>query len=191
MSDTLVVHVNRESPQSIDVESGTFEATGSFAITIRNHGRPVHVHVHLDDELSSIARLETGNHYVDGDSTARVPVSVEGSRRPVSGKIKIVTGYGAQTAYLDVELIEPEASERHVEVDESLSKPQVQPTDAGSGPLGGENPLVRNGPLAALGGFSLLLAIGVASMTNGGIVLVGVFAVLLGVAVAIFLLVGR
>lgn len=191
MSETLVVHVNRESPQTIDAGTGSIESIGSFTIALRNHGRPIHVHVHLDDTLSTVAHLETGNHYVDGDSTTEVPVIVDGDRRPVSGKLKIVTGYGSQTEYVDVDLFEPEATDRHVQVDETLSKPRARPSDSDQGALDGDSPLVQNGPIAALGGFALLLAVGVASMTGSTIVLVGVLAVLLGVGVAAFLLLVR
>lgn len=185
MSETLVVHVNRERPQAIEVEADRFEATGSFALALRNHGRPIHVYAHLDDALSSVARLETGNHFVEGDSTVETPVTVEGSRRPVSGKLKIVTGYGAKTKYVDVELVDAETTEERVQVDETLSKPQARSPEPTDGPL------TQNGPIAALGGFALLLAVGVASMANSATAVVGTLAVLLGVASAGYLLAVR
>lgn len=190
MSETLVVHVNRDRPQAIETDAGQFEATGSFAVAVQNHGRPVHVHLHLDDALSSVAHLETGNHYVDGDSVTEIPVTVEGSRRPISGRLKLVTGYGARTEYVDVELVDAETTDEHVRVDETLSKPRARP-ESDDGPLAGDDPVVRNGPIAALGGFALLLAVGVASTVGGGTALVGALAVLVGVGVAAYLLVAR
>ena len=48
------------------------------------------------------------------------------SSRPVSGRLKIVTGYGAETSVIEISLIPPEktAEKAPVEVDARLSKPQ-------------------------------------------------------------------
>lgn len=191
MSETLVVHVNRKCPQSVEIDAEVFEATGPFAVAVRNHGRPIHVHLNLDDALSTVARLRTPNHYVDGDSTTEIPVSVEDSRRSVSGKLKVSTGYGARTAYVDVELVDPVATDEGVRVDETLSKPQPRSSEPDDGPLGGVGPLARNAPVVALGGFALLLAVVVASTVGGGTAFLGALAVLAGVAVAAYLLAVR
>lgn len=189
MSDILTVHVNRARPQAIEAETDTFRTDGRFVVAIENHGRPVHVHLHLDDALSTVASLETGNHYVDGNSVTEIPVAVEGSRRPVSGKLKVVTGYGARTEYVNVELTEPEESDERVPVDETLARPRG-PEKPDVGPLG-SGPFGRNLAIAALGGFALLLAVAVASVTASGTVLVGSFAVLVGVGVAAYLVARR
>lgn len=188
MSDTLVVHVNRDRLHAVEVETSFFRATGSFAVVLENHGPSTHVHIHLDDELSRAASLEANNRYVDAESTTEVPVKVDDGRRPSSGKLKLVTGYGAHTTYVDVELVEPEETDRYVRVDETLAKPKPKPRKPDSDLLDGGT-LVQNGIIAALGGFALLLAVGVASITRSDAVLVGTFAVLVGVGLAALLLV--
>lgn len=190
MSEILTVHVNHDRPQAIEAETDTFRTDGRFVVALENHGRPVHVHLHLDDALSTVASLETGNHYVDGNSVTEIPVAVEGSRRPVSGKLKVVTGYGARTEYVDVELIEPEEADEHVRIDETLARPKRESGEPDAGPLG-TSPVGRNVAIAALGGFALLLAVAVASVTASGTVLVGSFAVLVGVGVAAYLVARR
>ncbi len=134
MPDTLPVHLNRQSLHSLEVPA-SFETDDSFDVRLINHGEPVHVHVHLDDALSEIAAIEATNHYVDADSQRPVGVSLreEGS---VLGKLKVATGYGAETRYVDVRVTEPAEEADEVRVDESLAQPQPEqsPGENSGGP---------------------------------------------------------
>lgn len=182
MSDSLVVHLNRDRPHEVELETEAVQTTDSFVIALTNHGAATHVHLHLDDALSSVATLEAGNHFVDSEETAEIFVEVTGSKRPLSGKLKIVTGYGSETAYADVELVEPEKTERYVQVDETLGKPRpIEVEDASLF----EKSVVRNGLVAAFGGFAILLAAFVAAMAGSIVVMLGALAVLVGVGIAI------
>lgn len=186
MSESLVVHLNRNRPQEVELETTDVQTTGSFVIVLENHGAAMHVHLHLDDTLSSVARLDAGNHFVDSETTTEVHVDVAGSQRPLSGKLKIVTGYGSETVYANIELIEPEETHRYVQVDETLSKPR--PTDVAEESFL-DRSVVRNGLVAAFGGFAILLAAFVAAMAGSIAVMVGALVVLVGVGVAIVLIV--
>ena len=124
MPPSLPVELNRTRLHAIEVPV-EFTAEGSFYVDLTNHREGVHVHLHLDDDLSAVARLDDSNVYVSGDSTKRVDVVVDNApSRAVTGHLKISTGYGAETSYVDV-TVEPFDDEpRRVVVDESLSKPK-------------------------------------------------------------------
>lgn len=102
MPDELVVDVNRGSPHEIDVETDRFEPSGAFDVRLRNHGKATHVHLALDGELARATTLPETNHFVDTDAELTVPVGVVSDLRPAAGRLKIATGYGAETAYVGV-----------------------------------------------------------------------------------------
>jgi len=187
--DTLPVHVNREELHGLEVPN-EFETTDSFEIRLQNHGESVHVHLHLDDALSEVARLDANNHHVEANSTRSVTVDVVGSP-PARGKLKVVTAYGATTRYVDVVLEEPPEEANPVAVDESLSKPQPRERPTQTTQMGRSNdlPLGPDVLVLALGAAALLLAVIGAVVIDNTVVLLGSLAVLAGVLVAMYLLI--
>jgi hypothetical protein len=179
--DDLVVHLNRAGPHSIEAEPPQFQAGGPFDVVLRNHGTALHVHLHLDDDLSRQATLGTTNHYVDEGAVRRVRVTVAEPLEPVDGRLKLVTGYGSETAYARVDLAEREPDERQVRVDEALGQPR--PSDAPE-PLVDADDL----PVLALGAIALLVAAVAAVLIGGAAGVLGLLIVLVGLAVAIALL---
>jgi hypothetical protein len=126
-TDTLVVDLNREGVRSLEVPD-RIEVDRSFTVELRNHGESTHVHLNLDDDLASVARLNTGNHHVPGGSTRPVEVAVtapeDGSYQPVSGRLKVVIGYGQETRYVDIVV---DLSKREpVTVDPDLGSPSAR-----------------------------------------------------------------
>lgn len=101
MSESLQVELNGEAVHAIDAPDA-HTVSGPFHIYLRNAGGPVHVHIHLDDALSEVARIDAVNHYVEGEETIRIPVGVAADREQVSGRLKIVSGYGAEMEYVNV-----------------------------------------------------------------------------------------
>ena len=123
MPATLPVGLNRERLHAVEAPV-EFATDGSFRVELSNHGEGVHVHLHLDDDLSAVARVEDANVFVAGDTDTRVDVVVDDPpASPVTGKLKVSTGYGAETTYVDVTVEPFEEQTRQVAVDESLSKP--------------------------------------------------------------------
>lgn len=187
MTETLPIHVSRNRSHTIEAATQSFETAGSFTVALENHGAAKHVHLHLDDDLSTVATLGSGNYYVEEDSIKPVTVTVEGGGRPVEGRLKAVTGYGSNAAYVTVRIVDASANEHTVEVDESLSVPQSdeRPTNGGV-----DLPGVENAPVVALGGIALVIAVAAAVSANSPAILLGVVAVLGGVlAAAYFLLI--
>ncbi|MFP4625610.1 MAG: hypothetical protein ACLFNI_03340 [Natronomonas sp.] len=178
MTDTLAVMVNRTGLHSLEVPE-TFEATGSFSIELRNYGEAAHVHIHLDDTLSSVASLDAVNHYIDAGETRTLSVDVVDGEHlpedPLRGNLKVVTGHGQETRYVEVIL---EGAPETVRVDPSLSNPKPMGPDPSS-------PVLRALPVAVLGGVALILAIATVFASDGMAFVLGGFAMLAGIGCAV------
>jgi hypothetical protein len=122
VSGPLSVDLNRRQLHDLDAPS-RFETEGSFSITLRNHGEGVHVHVQLDDSLSRVATLADNNYYVEADGTMTVPVSVDAPPQPIRGRLRVQSGYGSETADVEVAVTPPDETGPPVDVDESLGRP--------------------------------------------------------------------
>ena len=187
MTDRLSVHLNDERLHDIRTATA-FETTDSFTVLLENGDAPVHVHLHLDDRLSTSASIPANNHYVDADTTRPVNVEVADGPRPIEGRLKIVTGHGAETAYVDISVVEPEDREGAVAVDEALAAPQRNESDDSGFDLP-DLRLGRNAPVALLGLFALAVAASTATLADSGTVVLGAMAVLGSVLAAGYLLV--
>ncbi len=187
MPDELAVHISREKRHAVEAPAG-FETEGSFDVRLVNHGTSLHVHLHLDDRLSEVARMDATNHYVESDAEQTVRVEVaEGREEDATGRLKIVSAYGAETGWVDIEVLTPTEAGGGVAVDESLGRPPPDP-DPEPGGLG-----FGTRPQLLVGAFSLVaLAIAGASVAVSAspVVTVGALAVFVGVAVAALLLLG-
>ena len=189
MPDSLPVHLNHDRLHAVDTVA-SFEATESFPILLQNGDAPVHVHLHLDDALSQVASIPANNHFVDADAIRQVTVEVEDGPRPVEGRLKVVTGHGAETDYVTVSVVEPEEREDAVDVDETFADPPTreESDDESSGYDAVTGSLAANGPVVALGLFAIAVAVGSATLSNSGAVLVGALVVLGTVGTAGYLL---
>ncbi len=187
MSDEFPVHISRDELHTIEIPS-QFETDGSFDVVLVNHGTSLHVHLHLDDTLSTAAQLDANNHYVEGDSKRAVRIAVDTDRIPedgLHGRLKVVSAYGSQTRWVNIELTQPKHATGDVRVDESLSKPpERETTPSQSQTL--ENPVF---PVLALGGVALVVALLAAVLVQDVLVTAGAAAVVGGVLVALYLLV--
>jgi hypothetical protein len=125
VADTLAVHLNRDRPHSVE-SPPDFETDGAFAVELRNHGSPSHVHLRLDDDLAAVASLDATNYYVEDSRSVAVSVGDEYSAA-VSGHVEVVTGYGAEATAIPVSLLPP--GSLGVSVEESLSTPAEPDSD--------------------------------------------------------------
>ena len=178
MPDQLRLHVNRQGLHSLEVPD-SFETHDSFDVVLVNHGEAVHVHLHLDDGLAEIGSLEANNHYVQANTERTVRVTLDGTT-DVFGKLKVVTSYGATTRYVDVEVVEPDANETTVRVDESLSKPQPAPEPQRSEPLLEHSAV----PVLVLAAVAILLAALAVAFIQSTAIKLGAVAVIGAVVLA-------
>jgi len=181
VTEPLAVHINRDRIHAIDV-APSFETTGSFAVVVENHGSPTHVHLHLDDALSRVAHVGTPNHYVEADDTATITVSVREGPRPVEGALEVVTGYGAETARVAVDVTEPSETDLGVAVDEEMEKPPEREVATERSGLPGVP--ADSVPVLALAGVAIALAFAAVVVSETLAVAVGLLAVVAGVAAA-------
>ncbi len=174
------MHVNRDGLHSLETPD-SFETAGGFDVRLINHGGAVHVHLHLDDALSDVAALEATNHYVREGADRLVRIDAE-EGAVGRGNLKVVTGYGARTRYVDVRLVEPEETGDRVRVDASLARPQ--PREAADDPDDG---LRDEATVVLLGGLALLAASAVAVLVPTTPVRLGAVAVAVAVVGALYL----
>jgi hypothetical protein len=188
---TLAVELNGDAVHSIRAPD-RFTTTGHFSIAFENLGRSTHVHLHFDDELDRVCSIGETNHFVDDESTRRVHVTADEVDDPVTGKLKIVTGYGSNTRYVDVRLEPPpDAGADEIAIDERFTKPPERPPDPpprqrAANALAG---LVERGgiPAAVLGFLAVVAGVALALAVDSLIVSVAV-AVVLAVSIAAALL---
>lgn len=160
----LSVDLNRERIYEI-ASQRSFETDGPFDVLLQNHGKAVHVHLALDDSLSEITTLDATNQYVEANGRQLVRIETTALSVPVTGRLKVVTGYGAESAYTTVTVSPPGTGTDHVEVDEQLAQPpKTEPAEptlrqqlAEIGPDWISLPFI--GVSAAIIGFILLLTV--------------------------------
>jgi hypothetical protein len=188
VTESLPVRLNHDRLHDIQT-AASFEATDPFRIVLQNGDAPVHVHLHLDDALSTVASIPANNHFLDADATRQVDVEVRDGPRPVEGRLKIVTGHGAETDYVTVSVVEPEEREDAVDVDVALADPpEREDRESDGGFELASASLTENAPVAALGVFALAVAAGSATLSDSLAVLFGALAVLGSVAAAGYML---
>lgn len=179
MVATLRVDLNRDGPKSVEVPA-TMSVEGDFMVAVENHGTDAHVHLHLDDELSRVARIDETNPFVPGGGETTIPVSVEPGTE-ASGMLEVVTGHGARRQAVQVSLETP--TESTVQVDEGLSEPPTaDQRDRRSEDDGGAL------PLGVLGAIAVVVAVAVAATSDVGALIVGVVALAAGLGAAAYFL---
>lgn len=182
----LTVSLNEDGLHSIAAPA-SFEASEPFDVVLDNHGEAVHIHLNLDETLSTVADIRATNHYVEPDGSRPVGVGINPRTTAVTGRLKIATGYGAEVTYTTVTIRPPEEDPKRVTVDESLAKPQreppAEPTTAEQ--IGARLADSGAGLVVAFGLIAVLLAVAVAATLESGVVIAGALVVLVGVVVAI------
>jgi hypothetical protein len=167
VTDSLDVAVNQQGLHTLEVDD-RFEADGSFVVKLINHGEATHVHLHLGDDLSEVARLEASNHYVESGRSRRVRVrALEPDEWPadtVRGKLKVVVAHGNTRRFVDV-VFDRTTDDDHVEIDPELAASGSSGSSSGSGSgsrstAGAGTSALRLIPVAALGLVAVLLATG-------------------------------
>jgi hypothetical protein len=179
--DTLAVDVNRSGLHTLEVDE-RFETDGPFVVELSNHGEATHVHLHLDDELSGIARLEAANHYVESNENRAVQVEALNPREwpgdTIRGKLKVVAAHGQEKRFVDV-VFDRTPDDKPVEVDPELATPGADGGAAtASTPTAGGSSVLRLIPVAVLGIVAVLLAVGALLAADGIDFVFGGFAVL-------------
>jgi len=194
---TLSVDLNADGVHSIEAPP-SFETDRPFTVELDNHGQATHVFLNLDEELSRVARLDEVNHYVDGDAVRRVDVRTREPDREVRGRLKLVTGHGAERTYVSVTVTPPSVDRQPVAVDESLAEPPEPEPESGLLDRLGGGTAVGSGlaglrvdgstlPVLALAGLAVAVAVVAGATIGSPPVLAGALVVVVGAALAVVL----
>jgi hypothetical protein len=183
-TDRLVVDINQDGARSLAAPASV-TVDRSFTVDLRNHGMATHVHLHLDDALSKVARLSNANLHVSSEDSRRVQVNVfepeDGEYEPITGRLKIAIAYGQETRFVDLTI--DLSSHEPVSVDPDLATPnggsdgaersagppdgtaaETGPATDVSGTAGGSSPLARRRTVELLPAVLLgLVAVGLAA----------------------------
>lgn len=182
MPKTLSVHLNRDGPRDIDPEAAALETDRSFVLEFVNHGQPLHVHVHLDEVLDGVVTPAETQLYVDEDETRSLEVAVPRGAGPVEGRLRLVTGYGAEEASVALSVTrERKDGGPDVAVDDTLTEKEAAPEpDTAASVTQVVTPVVLAGVVV------LVAAAAAIAVPDAGALAVGVAGVLAGVAVAAY-----
>lgn len=184
MTETLGVAINRSGLHTIEVDE-RYEADGPFVVEVTNHGESSHIHLHLDDDLSQVARLEAANHYVESGETRSVRVRVKNQREwpedVIRGKLKVVAGHGREKRFVDV-VFDRTTEEQPVEIDPELA---ASGSSSSTSSRSGGTSTLRLIPVAVLGLVAVLLAVAALFAADGVNFVMGGFAVVAAVCCAV------
>ena len=181
MADELPVHINRKGVRGLEVPD-TIEATDSFDVRFVNHGEALHVHLNTGNSLSRVVTVDAGNRHVPGNGERRVRIDVDSGAldgESAFGTLKLSTSYGAEQHQIDVEIKDPAAAHRTVDIDDSLAEPPRTGTTVFDRP---------ELAVLALGLLAVTLAAITAAVVDDILVVAGVGVVLAGVVLALALL---
>ena len=100
----LTVYLNRDGLNTVEADQTTVRATESVEIALENHGKPTHVHLHLDDELATLGTVEDSHWFVPKDEWRAVDLAFMAGAEG-SGRLEITAGYGQEreSVYFEVE----------------------------------------------------------------------------------------
>lgn len=181
-SDVLSVRIDRAESTAIDAPD-SLTVTGDFTIELTNAGEPVHAHLTCDDDLAPCLRVETGNHFIDREETHELPVEVISEDRPLRGRLRISVGYGAETAFVTLTVVESPEPET-VRVDDSLAEPRGASDGDATGGARGIDPItVAAIALASAAVLGTIVLVGLVTDLFIGVLLA---AVVLAVAAAMY-----
>lgn|GEM_PF-424890 len=192
----LTVYLNREGLNTIETDKAEVHATESVDIVLENHGKPTHVHLHLDDDLAMMGTIEETNWFVPTDEFREVPLHFSEVANG-TGRLEITTGYGQERSKVDV-TVTPSDVEETADSPEQTDAPsgtvdergEVDPAGQAGLSIGSDtvdyeklkNPTTMTAGIAAVLGFLLLLVVDPFLAASAG-----VLAVLSALAVASYI----
>jgi len=178
----LTVSLNRSGLNTVETDRKRVQSADDVVVSLENHGKPTHIHLHLDDDLAALGTIEDPHWFVPRGERREVPLQLtEGATG--DGRLEITAGYGQAQTTVTIEAGADEESQASPspaasQVEESgkaESDSAVEPVDA----TGLRNPIV----LGAGGGAALVVFLWL--LTDPLVALsAGLVAILSGVAVA-------
>ncbi len=102
--DNLVVELNKNGVDTIEPATTQFNTTGEFGVRFHTHDRPGRVYVRAEGPLGDHVSVAGQNYLVTPNEPTTVLVDIPRQAQPITGTLHIETGYGAESASIDVEV---------------------------------------------------------------------------------------
>jgi hypothetical protein len=177
----LTVSLNRSGLNTVETDRDRVQSADDVLVSLENHGKPTHVHLHLDDDLAALGTIEDPHWFVPQGERRDVPLQLTDGAAG-EGRLEITAGYGQAQTTVTVEARVAEEADSTPSPASSLlddagtDTPEDQPA---SETAGLRNPMVLGaGGSAALVVFLWLLTDPLVALS------VGLVALLSGLAVA-------
>lgn len=106
----LTVYLNRDGLNTVETDKAAVKATRSVTVVLENHGKPTHVHIHMDDDLAMMGTIEDPNRFVPHGEWREVELQVTETAQG-SGRLEITAGYGQERETVEIEVEPPEDTE--------------------------------------------------------------------------------
>ncbi|MBS3760414.1 DUF7524 family protein [Halodesulfurarchaeum sp.] len=106
----LTVYLNREGLNTVETDKTAVNATRSVDIVLENHGKPTHVHLHMNDDLAMMGSIEEPNQFVPKGEWREVELQLTEAAQG-SGRLEITVGYGQERESVEIEVEPPEDTE--------------------------------------------------------------------------------
>ena len=103
----LTVYLNRGGINTVETDQSRVRATRQVDISIENHGKPTHVHLHADDDLATLSTLEDPHVFVPNGEWREVGLKLSAPAEG-KGRLEITAGYGKERETVDIEVEAPE-----------------------------------------------------------------------------------
>lgn len=132
MPRALQVHVNRGDHHDVSARTKRFVPEGPFEVHVTNHGEGSHVHVAVSGDLAIVDGLQDDNPFLEGGDTLVVAVDVTTDLRPARGTVEVTTGYGRNSASVDVEVREDGAGGADAAAGDAATAPTETTTAGGA-----------------------------------------------------------
>lgn len=106
----VTVSLNRDGLNTVTADERTVTVTRALSIALENHGKPTHVHLHLDDDLATIGTIEDPHWFIPKGEWREVELQVSEAATG-NGRLRIEAGYGQEQERIDVDVTAPADAE--------------------------------------------------------------------------------
>ena len=98
----LTVYLNRSGLNTVETDRERVQSDDDVLVSLENHGKPTHVHLHLDDDLAALGTIEDPHWFVPRGERRDVPLQLTDGATG-RGRLEITAGYGQAQTNVTVE----------------------------------------------------------------------------------------
>ena len=106
----LTVYLNRSGLNTVETDRERVRSDDDVLVSLENHGKPTHVHLHLDDDLATLGTIEDPHWFVPRGERRDVLLQLTDGATG-DGRLEITAGYGQARTKVRVEAGAEETSQ--------------------------------------------------------------------------------